>query len=1629
MDDKLIWYLDSKGITQNGGVVLNGDAQALADRLNAQLKEKMEKQLGREVPSDILIVQEGVDYKRLMMNPLVAKMLRVEENLRESEVMGLSQEAQQESLALDDQATHEEVQQIVEDAETVGENAYDAVRGQEYESDDNTLMDADEYVEAIKDGMMDSGVDEMDGENLESETVTETTKQVDAQLMPKFARMEAWLKRRIRHNEILLNKIRIEKERHANDQDMLVQLIQREQEIKRDLNGDPARKKVGLYARLNHLLNMDVMEELGAYMEADLKRAEELVASHDFDAIDEAKRIAGFYRDVCTFNVNYKHPLFKRESLYNPDGTLKFSEEQRKFFEDYRYRAEEILNRIYERNRRLVVDVVRENDAVQETTGRMELTEEDILNGRGLRDITLFDMMLMDISNGCFSGDSIIPKTMMVMIVEAFERHKARARATEEEIDAQIKDVEAELKRLGYSIPVKGINGVMYQIFQATDANGLKRNRLVSRFTPRFQDAQAKMSIAFQKGYRKLSGIIDPAQRATDLNKLLHFRKLWLEDNAHTIQFNILDEFVNDAEIQKIFGGKLHLSQNSESHRQELLKALGQKGYDEFIARQRELLINYYNQREAMLTSLLQDEQVDNIKALSPELQNQFKAWEAENNPLLALEANGSNIQYIDGVAYGSNLSYNLAVPRRTLTQTSMINGKEVKEEVDSKYYDEAFSVIENSDVLAKFYKTVVKTFDSIYDYMPPETRQYFEKGTLPQMQRNLVEMLAVEGKDMTFLQKVSAAFRFIINKIKEQMGENFQGTLSQLEVDPLTGEPIYEVGNKWIQSSESEVRKRMKLERIRLKRALGLRLMDKWDTSMNIYTMDEKARGILAENLGIENTIAAFEKRLPKEDLQDVDVEYLLKKSIEDQVMHENSFDLPKMLKLYSYMSAQYAARQELRPVMEAMRQQYNSIKKTTTNRFGQTMRDTEDKPVVNGERDRAKKRMNAWFNRVVLGVQETKSEFGDTRLGKKIRDKIGADEVDENGKPKSRLVALMGNLSRKIYTDEEKRIQGRMDEVEKILLEEQDMLTKELKEINDSILEEEGEDIPDLDKIEKLHHNLKSVEYQLKVADRMVDRVGGQKEALGRDLTALSLIQGFLSFVRFKGLGWNLSSGLTNYMEGQIANSIAAASGMYFTPNNIYRANGIVANSTIKFLSGNKIPNKTARKLRAMVDKYRLLQDNTNEFQRSSTNSKLYGLQNKLDPFDFVRRVEYKNQAPIIISILLDQKIKDKNGENEVSVWDAMDDDFRLKEEYRTEENIKNWEQANGEDYFKFSALTKKAIINIHGDYDDLHGMLASEYTAGKALLMFKKWMARAFYTRFAKEQMDLELRNKAFKGRYRSLTKGTAGILLGTVGLAAFGPLGFLVFAGAGVLGGGIFGVKTNMNIIQELLYSSAELLKGMLRIPLNLIPGAKGKLKYKDYHKIQQDTGLNEADAKNFSANMAEASLLMALTALVVAVRTLLGDDDDDEKRKNKAQLEAKEQIRNLCVNKMLQLSSQTAMYTNPVETWKNTLGTVPILSTLTEMGDAVGHLSNLLTGNDTVLSGPNVGKSKAGTAVRKLVMPGIFRSGKLGFDAATNHDWNQKHWTHVFQESEAAKVRKKKSVAKAKQQREDMEDDE
>ena len=49
------------------------------------------------------------------------------------------------------------------------------------------------------------------------------------------------------------------------------------------------------------------------------------------------------------------------------------------------------------------------------------------------------------------------------------------------------------------------------------------------------------------------------------------------------------------------------------------------------------------------------------------------------------------------------------------------------------------------------------------------------------------------------------------------------------------------------------------------------------------------------------------------------------------------------------------------------------------------------------------------------------------------------------------------------------------------------------------------------------------------------------------------------------------------------------------------------------------------------------------------------------------------------------------------------------------------------------------------LHGDYSNLTGNLASENVVGKAAFMFKRWMPRAFFTRFAKRTRYRSFRHK--------------------------------------------------------------------------------------------------------------------------------------------------------------------------------------------------------------------------------------------------------------------------------------------
>jgi len=498
--------------------------------------------------------------------------------------------------------------------------------------------------------------------------------------------------------------------------------------------------------------------------------------------------------------------------------------------------------------------------------------------------------------------------------------------------------------------------------------------------------------------------------------------------------------------------------------------------------------------------------------------------------------------------------------------------------------------------------------------------------------------------------------------------------------------------------------------------------------------------------------------------------------------------------------------------------------------------------------------------------------------------------------------------------------------------------------------------------------------------------------QDKLGKQFSIVSTFDAIFNFIRFKGLGWNLSSYITNYLEGQTANMIGAATGDYFTAENIYRANHIVAGSFLKnmtsVLGKRQIVTPGARKTRALMDRYRILQDASNELQKASSKSAFRRFA-ALSPYEGTRRTEYLNQAPLMISVLMDQKLTGIDG-SESNVWDAMNPDGTLQDNFRTEEYINNWENADGQSYNDFSSHMAKTIVNLHGDYDELRGNMASEYVSGKALLMFKRWMARQFYQRFAMPgQSDLEVGIESYEGRYYSHTTSSASMHAGIIGFAAAGPFGAAIGAGVGTAYGKFYGSNSGLGFLRELAFTGKELVMNLMRLPVNTITG-RATISHNDYSNMP---GLNEREVNNLKANLIEMSITLAWIGLLLFAKGLFWEDEEDEDSNKRA-------THNFLANRFMQMSSQATMYLNPVSTYSNTVGNLPLIRFFTDVGKLGVEASDLLAGDDVIPTGVNAGESAFYNQFSKTFFPSIARDG-LGFQKQTERQFQKSAFDKWF----------------------------
>lgn len=333
-----------------------------------------------------------------------------------------------------------------------------------------------------------------------------------------------------------------------------------------------------------------------------------------------------------------------------------------------------------------------------------------------------------------------------------------------------------------------------------------------------------------------------------------------------------------------------------------------------------------------------------------------------------------------------------------------------------------------------------------------------------------------------------------------------------------------------------------------------------------------------------------------------------------------------------------------------------------------------------------------NAMEQQLTNAGEDIKDQYGNPKTKKGLQNLMdGVDYFMVNfyGEPKSLTEGAFGE---KIYTKKEK-------------------LTKE-----------ELEQLSVQNKDDKSNGRIDNLIYlqRQKIIDSQLARLGGKKTVsdIG-DITN--------TYIRLKGLGWNMFAPIMNVNVGFFTNMTEASGGKRFTQEQLISAYGQV------------LSDRTG-KVSKLMQRLDVLKEVQNEAYQSRSVAK--GWAKRLAPFYLTSKAEYLNQAPVMVATLMNTKVK-VNGK-EISLWEAYDIEGNLPE------NIEFLKDKLGETGVK--TRIDQTIKDIHGNYDPDSSIQANKYILGRSLLVFRKWMINSYYNRLRPEKYD-ELEGLIKKGRWRS------------------------------------------------------------------------------------------------------------------------------------------------------------------------------------------------------------------------------------------------------------------------------------
>lgn len=221
--------------------------------------------------------------------------------------------------------------------------------------------------------------------------------------------------------------------------------------------------------------------------------------------------------------------------------------------------------------------------------------------------------------------------------------------------------------------------------------------------------------------------------------------------------------------------------------------------------------------------------------------------------------------------------------------------------------------------------------------------------------------------------------------------------------------------------------------------------------------------------------------------------------------------------------------------------------------------------------------------------------------------------------------------------------------------------------------------------------------------------------------------------------------------------------------------------------------------------------------------------------DPFQLMRSSDFFMKGVTTVAHLLHQKIEVETAEGKQTI--PLYDAFNTDGEWDTKKygERPEWSSKDMQEQKAFDKLRNRVIrlnMIIHGNQDKNSPKLLNKSVVGRLIGQFRlSWLPEGWYNRFQDEHFDQQL-GRAVKGRYRTI-----------------GQLGW----------GG------NMMVLGRSL--------------LNLIPGVK----VDTWSGIPLNNGKSLADSavdvENMHRNLTELGFFLTLSAAILSLRYLGGDDED------------------------------------------------------------------------------------------------------------------------------------------------------